>query len=149
MSNNNSSNNKYNDKLIDFLFQYGFLTNELKKIYPIYKKNPKDPEVSSSYNKIKKQINDIYLSLDGLDVDVENDNIKKDNMLNKINDEIKSNKKYYKTHKPKLNDIIGKIQGDKPREKEYEYKLHNKYIDFGYLLVSFGLLIYFYRKMLY
>jgi DNA repair ATPase RecN len=143
------SEENYTNKLIDFLFKYEMLINEFKTIYPMYKYNSKNPEINMMYSKIKNQINDVYLSLDSLNTDIENNIINKENKLENMNKEIDESKKYYNTYKPQLQEVISKIKGDVPREKQYEYRLNNKYIDFTYLLSLLTLLGYFFYKLLY
>jgi hypothetical protein len=143
------SQGSYTSKLIDFLFYYEMLITEFKKIYPIYKINPENTEINSTYNRLNEQINDVYLLLDDLITEVENDNINKENKLDKINRDISESKRYYKTHEPLLKDIISNSKGDIPREKQYIYRLNNKYIDFTYLLSLLSLLGFFFYKLLY
>lgn len=140
---------KYIDEFTDFLFQYGILVSRLEKAYPKYMLDTTNPETSSIYNTIQKQIQNVYTNLDTLETKIDNDNIKKQNLLDKYNSEIESNKTFYKVKKPELNNIIQNIQADEPREKQYKYRLMNQYMDSGYLvLLIIGIIIAF-RKLLY
>lgn len=143
------SDSKYVDTLADNLLQYGVLVTEFKKIYPMYKSNPNDPETKSLYLNNQMQLNKVFSNLEDLNNSISNSNDVLETELGALTDVLKESKDYYNTNQPKLQEVIDNNLGDFPREKAFEEKLRHQYVETGYTVALIIALVFFYRKLLF
>ena len=143
------SDSKYVDTLADNLLQYGVLVSEFKKIYPMYKSNPNDPEAKSLYLNNQSQLNKVFSNLEDLNNSVSNNNALMADELSALSDVLKESKQYYNANQPTLQNVIDNNRGDFPREHAFKQRLIHQYVETGYTVALIIGLVFFYRKLLF
>ena len=138
----------YNKRLQELSTIYKLLIDKFKKVYPLYKADSSNTEYVKMYTDVQDQIQNIYSEMESIDQQLENKVLKDDMLFNRLNNKLKETKIFYNKTKPKLKNIISKNEGAVPREEDIKQELYYKYMDFGYILILFGVMFYSYRKLL-
>lgn len=137
----------YEEQLRDLISQYKILIRQFKEIYPIYKQDPKNPENQKLYRHVQQGIQNVFYKVEQLNktIEIKNNNSEKD--FNQVNKNLKRTKSFFHLNKKKLQDILDKNNGAEPRESQFNRRLRYKYIDFLYILMLLGIVIYSLRKL--
>lgn len=137
----------YDDKLKGLATEYRILMGQLKKIYPLYHANEDNAEYETIYNTILSRIQNVFSRIEKLDMDLDNMIMNDEFKYAKLTNNLKKSKSYYRKNKPRLQQIIDRNSGSKPREEEIAVLLENNYFDCVYIILLLGVVLHSFRKL--